>query len=103
MKILAFILAVIVGGLVWSFTFGLIHTFITGGKGGGLITLIFLYLLFMTIRYFYKKFVVKFGYKLDENIAEDDKKVKNTLIRLIIYFVIFIILFFVIIAVLAKS
>lgn len=74
MKILAFILAVIVGGLVWSFTFGLIHTFITGGKGGGLITLIFLYLLFMTIRYFIKNLLSNLAINLMKILQKMTRK-----------------------------
>lgn|GEM_PF-2737560 len=75
MRILAYVLAFVTGGFVCLIPF----SFIVNLTPPVLLLLVFpvmLYCFFMVVRYFYKKIVVKFGYKLDENIAEDDKKVK---------------------------
>ncbi|CZE47263.1 hypothetical protein [Campylobacter geochelonis] len=72
MKIVAFILALAIGLIVWFFTFGIIFS-ISGLRGIIPYMLLIILPIYFIVKFLYKFFINKFGYKI---IEEDKNKEK---------------------------
>lgn len=77
MKFLAFILALVVGGLVWFFPAGFAIMIVKNSNLGafeyGLSFGFITFSLIFLVRFFYKFFVKKFGYEILDEEKKNDK------------------------------
>ncbi|QKG29129.1 hypothetical protein [Campylobacter sp. RM16187] len=104
MKILAFILAFVVGGVIWIIPVGLLSAITKEqtGHGVGLVWILLGWLLLIwLIRSIYRFLLRKFGYEVADQSLEWDRH-KSKVIKLIIYILVFTIIMLLISATLSR-